>query len=214
MIDLNWHFLDNLRNRCTGIRGGSSGSPVIDIARGRVAGVISTSTEGALPGTECYLDHPCEIHPTGLFAPRDTNYAVTVHALSLCFRADGRFDLTQPDCPLDPGPPVTIQSTPARATQPYREERRVPLSIRLTAPGRSEFRYKIIPAAPADCRDPQGYSAPIALAAPPQIEERSRTGRLLLGLRPRRQPGAALRFVPPHHRRHHAARVRAPHQRA
>lgn len=86
-----------LKNRCKDIRGGSSGSPVVDRKNGQIISVLATSTYGATIDEKCLADAPCEIIDKQPVWSPDTIYALPADALSSCF-VDGVFTSTARAC--------------------------------------------------------------------------------------------------------------------
>ena len=80
-----------------GIRGGYSGSPVVDRATGEVVGIANTGYAG---GRRC-IDSACEENRRGVVRMvRDMNYGQQTWWLTTCVCADRRFDLGVPGCKL------------------------------------------------------------------------------------------------------------------
>ena len=77
LLELVWHFDGSWSNDCPGVRGGSSGSPVLG-ADGSIVGVVNTTTAGADPVGDCHLDKPCERTKDGTVSVPDRSYAVPV----------------------------------------------------------------------------------------------------------------------------------------
>ena len=79
-------------------RGGTSGSPVVDVATGKVVAVNNTGNEN---GERCTLNNPCEVDEHGeVVVRRGTGYAQRTHPLVPCLTGGGRVDLTAPGCGL------------------------------------------------------------------------------------------------------------------
>jgi len=108
-----WSFGPLQRNDCPGIRGGSSGSPVL--LQDEIVGVINTTT-GGWPGRggECWLGAPCEVADSAATAASaavvrpETSYAVPITGLSACWNDAGTFQRGN-GCPL--AAPVTGETT-------------------------------------------------------------------------------------------------------
>lgn len=79
-------------------RAGTSGSPVIDVATGKVVAVNNTANED---GERCTLGNPCEVDETGAVTVRQgTRYGQQTHQVVPCLTGGGRVDLTAPGCGL------------------------------------------------------------------------------------------------------------------
>ncbi|WP_367137062.1 serine protease [Saccharothrix sp. HUAS TT1] len=82
-------------------KGGTSGSPVVDLATGKVVAVNNTGNED---GEECTDNNPCEVDENGRKTVRQgIGYAQRTHQIAPCLTGGGRVDLTAPGCGL-PGP--------------------------------------------------------------------------------------------------------------
>ncbi|MFD7654637.1 serine protease [Actinosynnema sp. NPDC059797] len=78
--------------------GGTSGSPVVDAATGRVVAVNNTGNED---GERCTVNNPCEVDEDGeVTARRGAKYAQRTHSLVPCLTGGGKVDLTAPGCEL------------------------------------------------------------------------------------------------------------------
>jgi hypothetical protein len=79
------------------IRGGYSGSPIVDRTTGEVVGVANTGYAG---GRRC-IDSACEENRRGVVRMvRNMNYGQQTWWLNTCLGADRRFDLEAPGCRL------------------------------------------------------------------------------------------------------------------
>ncbi|MFT7838100.1 serine protease [Saccharothrix sp. BKS2] len=77
---------------------GTSGSPVVDAATGRVVAINNTGNEN---GERCTVNNPCEVDEHGeVTVRRGTGYAQRTHPLVPCLTGGGRVDLTAPGCGL------------------------------------------------------------------------------------------------------------------
>ncbi|MGW2178916.1 S1 family peptidase [Streptomyces sp. NPDC001732] len=94
-----WTWKDSVRytSACKTI-GGTSGSPVIDNATGKVVAVNNTGNED---GLECADNNPCEVDENGNVTVREgINYAQQTYGLVPCIGAGNKFDLNRPGCTL------------------------------------------------------------------------------------------------------------------
>ncbi|MBW4719948.1 S1 family peptidase [Saccharothrix obliqua] len=94
-----WTWLDSIRYTasCDTI-GGTSGSPVVDLASGQVVGVNNTGNEN---GGRCTMNNPCEVDEHGtVTVHRGIGYAQQTYQAVPCLVAGGRLDLNAPGCGL------------------------------------------------------------------------------------------------------------------
>ncbi|MFI5982747.1 serine protease [Streptomyces sp. NPDC051555] len=94
-----WTWKDSIRytSACNTI-GGTSGSPVIDTATGRVVAVNNTGNED---GQRCTENNPCEVDQNGNVTVRQgINYAQETYIIVPCIGAGSKIDLTRPGCVL------------------------------------------------------------------------------------------------------------------
>lgn len=174
VLEWRWFWRGLLRNDCSDVHGGASGSPVFSTRTGRVVAVISTTTVGFLvrsPEFACWRDNPCEA--TGY--RRDTSYAVPVGPLASCFR-QGVFDLSLPRCELDPGRQANVLEN-RLAVQPGER-----WNAAVTSDTFGFYRYKAYREGEGDCRVDTGYGAPLPLAGAARITDAisDREGRYYL----------------------------------
>ncbi|KOT87036.1 hypothetical protein ADK86_37405 [Streptomyces sp. NRRL F-5755] len=95
----NWTWKDSVRytSPCNVI-GGTSGSPVIDVASGKVAAVNNTINES---GQRCTLNNPCEVDANGrVSVRRGIGYAQETYEIPKCFGTGNKLDLSRPGCVL------------------------------------------------------------------------------------------------------------------
>ncbi|GAA1270323.1 serine protease [Saccharothrix xinjiangensis] len=94
-----WTWTGSLRyGKGCDTTGGTSGSPVVDDATGRVVAVNNTGNEG---GERCTVHNPCEVDENGEVTVRQgAKYAQRTHSLVPCLTGGGRVDLTAPGCEL------------------------------------------------------------------------------------------------------------------
>ncbi|QFZ22436.1 S1 family peptidase [Saccharothrix syringae] len=94
-----WTWRGSLRytDTCKTI-GGTSGSPVVDAATGRVVAVNNTGNED---GERCTVNNPCEVDDSGEVTVRHgARYGQRTDLLVPCLVGGGRVDLTAPGCEL------------------------------------------------------------------------------------------------------------------
>ncbi|MFR0357932.1 trypsin-like serine peptidase [Streptomyces sediminimaris] len=94
-----WTWKDSVRytSACQTI-GGTSGSPVIDDATGKVVAVNNTGNED---GRRCTENNPCEVDENGNVTVHEAiNYAEETYQIPACFTAGNRLDLSAPGCVL------------------------------------------------------------------------------------------------------------------
>ncbi|MEN8653591.1 serine protease [Streptomyces sp. 21So2-11] len=94
-----WTWKDSVRYTpaCKTI-GGTSGSPVIDNATGKVVAVNNTGNES---GGRCTDNNPCEVDETGNVTVRKgINYAQQTYTIVPCVGAGNKIDLGRPGCTL------------------------------------------------------------------------------------------------------------------
>lgn len=169
LIEGRWHFVDTTRNDCADIKGGSSGSPVLD-GDGQIVGLINTTNADSGPGGDCYYGRPCELTESGSQVIEDTNYMVDLSGVAACFGADGRFNRSNQGCPLDDGSQLNLEGFPYGIQQPVVKGQ--PVRWNTTLSGEySHYRYKLGPASTTDCRVDAGYGAVTALATSSKIDE-------------------------------------------
>ncbi|MEU3186875.1 serine protease [Streptomyces sp. NPDC006923] len=94
-----WTWKDSIRYTpaCDTI-GGTSGSPVIDEATGKVVAVNNTGNED---GGRCTLNNPCEVDENGTVTVRQgINYAEETYLIVPCVGTGSRIDLNRAGCAL------------------------------------------------------------------------------------------------------------------
>ncbi|WAZ23801.1 serine protease [Streptomyces cinnabarinus] len=94
-----WTWKDSLRytSACNTI-GGTSGSPVLDQATGKVVAVNNTGNED---GQRCTDNNPCEVDQSGNVTVRQgINYAQETYQIPACFGIDNKLDLSAAGCVL------------------------------------------------------------------------------------------------------------------
>ncbi|MFJ6010695.1 serine protease [Streptomyces sp. NPDC092952] len=94
-----WTWKDSVRytSACQTI-GGTSGSPVIDNATGKVVAVNNTGNED---GQRCTDNNPCEVDESGNVTVRQgINYAQETYGIVPCIGPGNQFDLNRAGCVL------------------------------------------------------------------------------------------------------------------
>jgi V8-like Glu-specific endopeptidase len=94
-----WTFKDSVRYtpECKTI-GGTSGSPVLDKATGKVVAVNNTGNED---GEKCTVNNPCEVDKDGNGTVRKgINYAQQTFGITKCVGIGNKIDLGLPGCEL------------------------------------------------------------------------------------------------------------------
>jgi V8-like Glu-specific endopeptidase len=94
-----WTWKDSIRytSACQTI-GGTSGSPVLNNATGKVVGVNNTGNED---GGRCTDNNPCEVDANGTVTVRPgINYGQQTWHVPACFGVDNKLDLTRSGCIL------------------------------------------------------------------------------------------------------------------
>ncbi|MFD4695380.1 serine protease [Streptomyces sp. NPDC058463] len=94
-----WTWKDSIRytSACQTI-GGTSGSPVIDDATGKVVAVNNTGNED---GQQCTDNNPCEVDENGTVTVREgINYAQQTYGIVPCIGSGNQIDLNRAGCAL------------------------------------------------------------------------------------------------------------------
>jgi V8-like Glu-specific endopeptidase len=94
-----WTWKDSVRytSACRTI-GGTSGSPVVDNATGKVVAVNNTGNED---GGRCTDNNPCEVSENGTVTVRKgINYGQQTYQIPACFGLDNKLDLGRSGCVL------------------------------------------------------------------------------------------------------------------
>ncbi|MGW2562457.1 S1 family peptidase [Streptomyces sp. NPDC001514] len=94
-----WTWKDSVRYTSTcDVIGGTSGSPVIDVATGKVVAVNNTGNED---GGRCTDNNPCEVDENGNVTVRQgINYAQQTYIVVPCVGTGNKIDLSRPGCTL------------------------------------------------------------------------------------------------------------------
>ncbi|MEV8068196.1 serine protease [Streptomyces sp. NPDC085995] len=94
-----WTWKDSVRytSACNTI-GGTSGSPVVDAATGKVVAVNNTGNED---GQRCTENNPCEVDASGNVTVRQgINYAEETYQIPACFTTGNKLNLNASGCVL------------------------------------------------------------------------------------------------------------------
>jgi V8-like Glu-specific endopeptidase len=94
-----WTWKDSVRytSSCNTI-GGTSGSPVIDTATGKVVAVNNTGNED---GETCTVNNPCEVDENGdVTIHQGINYAEETYQIPACFTTGNKLNLGAAGCTL------------------------------------------------------------------------------------------------------------------
>ncbi|MEU3272727.1 trypsin-like peptidase domain-containing protein [Saccharomonospora sp. NPDC006951] len=92
-----WHDSIRYAETCQTV-GGTSGSPIVDIAREEVVGVNNT---GNVDGEQCTMNNPCEVGANGRITVRaGTNYGQQTVQLTRCLTTRGTIELDREGCSL------------------------------------------------------------------------------------------------------------------
>jgi hypothetical protein len=177
LVEDRWWWHGFPRDDCAGIRHGSSGSPVLDLATGELVGLVNTGTEGSEGRSDCMFDRPCEVAMGAAVSREDAVYGPSVAGLAACWGADGRFTGPGDACPLDPGIGLRVEGavevTNPDAVRPDGRRSRSTWGARLSTddPALRWYRAKTGRLGRVDCRDAAGYGPPVLLTAAPTYDE-------------------------------------------
>ncbi|CCH33960.1 serine protease [Actinosynnema sp. NPDC047251] len=95
--DWTWHDSIRYTKPCDTV-GGTSGSPVVDVAGGKVVGVNNTGNEA---GGRCTMNNPCEVDEAGqVTVRRGIGYGQQTFQMVPCLPGGGRLELIAPGCGL------------------------------------------------------------------------------------------------------------------
>lgn len=152
---------DYQKQDCKGIEPGSSGSPVVDTATGKVTGVMSGTTYGITADDLCFWHGLCANPPRQSILPDQASQSFPIDYLMSCF-ADGHFNMDAPACSLKPdfnfrarnNADVTLYKMPD-----IDDEKGPAWNIRFSM-STNYFRFKTVRNARA-CYLPEHYSGPI-----------------------------------------------------
>ncbi|WP_158851969.1 S1 family peptidase [Saccharothrix deserti] len=100
-----WTWRDSIRyTKPCDPKSGTSGSPVLDVATGKVVAINNTGNED---GERCTTNNPCEVDADGEVTVREgIRYGQQTYQIVPCLTGGGRVDLTAPGCGL-PRPKTT-----------------------------------------------------------------------------------------------------------
>ncbi|MGW5670336.1 S1 family peptidase [Micromonospora sp. NPDC003776] len=92
-----WHDSVRYDTGCDTIHG-TSGSPIVDVASGRVVGINNTGNDD---GAMCTLNNPCEVDADGTtHAYQGQSYGQQVYWFTTCLNGSNQIDLTRTGCLL------------------------------------------------------------------------------------------------------------------
>lgn len=170
VIEAHWNWFSAQRNKCHDIKGGSSGSPVINRYTNEVVGVLNTTTAGSSDYAVCFSGAPCELTENGVEKQKGSNYAFPVTQLSACF-VNGIFDLNASSCTLDKGNGVTLdyQYGDAKSEVDDQGIAHYP-NWEASVKGHDYYRYKVT-SSHAACQDIYNYSGVVATELQPVIQD-------------------------------------------
>ncbi len=94
-----WTWRDSIRyNTGCNTTHGTSGSPIVDVASGKVIGINNTGNDN---GGMCTLNNPCEVDANGTKrAYQGQSYGQEVYWFTTCLNASNQIDLTISGCLL------------------------------------------------------------------------------------------------------------------
>ncbi|GGM47749.1 trypsin [Longimycelium tulufanense] len=168
-----WLWHDSLPNNCKGIKGGSSGSPMVRADKDRIVALVNTTVERGYLG-ECMLGRPCEAKPDGVVAKEGMSYAIRVAPFAGCF-VGGSFDLRAPRCQLDPGQRITTTdyTLATKSKVPQQDGGLAPArwKTELDGKGFTHAQAKVIPFGAGSCADPKGYGKVFSLQDRPVFDD-------------------------------------------
>ncbi|MFG3252584.1 serine protease [Streptomyces sp. NPDC048172] len=79
-------------------KGGTSGSPIVDDATGKIVGINNTGNED---GEECTMNNPCEVDENGKVTVRKgINYGQQTYLIAPCVAEGNKIDLGREGCEL------------------------------------------------------------------------------------------------------------------
>jgi V8-like Glu-specific endopeptidase len=96
----NWVWRDSIRYTEPGceVIGGTSGSPVVEAATGKVIGINNTINEN---GQRCTLNNPCEVDENGnVKVVPNVGYGQETYLINSCVDTGNKINLNKPGCTL------------------------------------------------------------------------------------------------------------------
>ncbi|GLQ96169.1 trypsin-like serine peptidase [Dyella mobilis] len=162
-----WLWSEAVPNLCQGIRGGSSGSPVVLQNQNEVVGVINTTVDPSRNG--CGLNRPCELEGKAGLIREGVSYYIPIDVIAQALTADSKLDLSK----LDPGDGATLTRKlhaywATQRTVDDGDGTRVPAPWNLTIGEESQqVRYKTGLADRTSCAGIDGYGDTIDAAEQP-----------------------------------------------
>lgn len=168
VVERQWHWFDLSRADCADIRGGSSGSPVLQRDGARLVGLVNTTTLGSEGLADCWLNRPCEVGPDGARSLPGTSYVVPLGDLWRCFDEAGELEPTLAGCPLDAGRGLAVDPGWLGARHPGQPDvlgrpAAREWNVAVASPDWAWYRYKIGPLGRVDCRSDAGYGPALPL---------------------------------------------------
>lgn len=147
-----------VKNRCQDIRSGSSGSPVLDRASGRILSVMTSSTFGAEAQEQCFENAPCEVKDGQPHWSANTHYAQPVDYLSGCLPNSVFTDVANACAPYRTFEVTDVKFAPtqyvAMPEQASDPEPVLEAEFTLSTP---DYRFKTV-RDPLQCTSPHHYS--------------------------------------------------------
>jgi hypothetical protein len=150
LVEGPWLFSDARATDCTGVLGGSTGSPVFNPA-GQAVGMVTSTTIGAVNPVACGVGTPCEVGAGTVTSAADTTYVLPLAGLAACWQ-NGELTLSGP-CPLEDPEGVAAAIPQATAAAPGST-----VDVSLDDAGPAYIADKQGTLGSLDCAAPQGWS--------------------------------------------------------